>query len=457
MKPTTLALAALAMLIVPAAGLAQLPPENVVLLKNLDRGEEYSGNWGYTSPTGIELAISGTESGTTFIDASDPVNAHEVGFIPGPHSIWREMATYGHYCYIVTEGQGAALQVVDLADPLNPSLVATLNPPQFFYATAHEIKVDQQTGYCYVAGTNAGLIILDLNANPTNPPLRGTWNVNYVHDLSLKNGKAYCASIYDGIVYVLDVSQPGTPPILGQWTYPNAFTHNTWPTADAHYLVTTDENTGGHLRMWDISNLAQVSQTDEYIPLSGSIVHNAYLRGRYCFMSYYLDGLRVVDAADPNNLVSVGSYDTSPLSGPDYDGAWGCYCFAADPRIVYISDISTGTYILRFDAPGGTAVEEPADGPTALHPVFLGNFPNPFHPSTEIRFELAEHSPVKLGVFDAAGRAVRLLVDGSLQAGRQSVAWDGRDDSARPVASGVYFYRLETPGFSDSRRMILAR
>jgi choice-of-anchor B domain-containing protein len=431
---------------------------DIVLLRNLDRGESYSGNWGYTSPTGVELAISGTRSGTTFINATNPTTATEVAFIPGPISGWREMATYGEYCYIVTESEGAALQVVSLANPLAPVLVTTLNPPAVPFVTAHEIKIDQQTGYLYAAGTNVGLVILDLTVSPTNPTVRGSWTGTYVHDLSLLNGKAYCAAIFAGRIYVLDVTQPGTPPVVGTpWTWPNAFPHNTWPTEDGNFLVTTDENNGGHLRMWDISNLSQVTQTDDILVPTGSIIHNAYIRGNYCYMSYYRDGLRVVDVSDPYNLVAAGWYDTHPAAGPDYEGAWGCWCFAADPGIAYISDMQTGTYILRFN-PATTGIEEPGRVTPAL-PMFLGNFPNPFHPATAIRFELPQATAVKLRVFDPAGRAVRVLVDGARAAGTQSVVWDGRDDAARPVASGVYYYRLEAPDldFSAAKGMVLAR
>jgi choice-of-anchor B domain-containing protein len=451
--------------LIPAASAAQVhPPENVVLLSHVDRGEGYSGNWGYTAPNGTELAISGTVSGTTFIDVTSPSAAVEVAFVPGPTSTWREMATYGEYCYIVTEEQGAALQVVSLANPLQPTLVATLNPPEFFYRTAHEIKIDQQTGYCYVAGTNPGtgqpargLVILDLNANPTNPPMRGNWTVNYVHDLSILDGKAYIASIYDGIVYVLDVTQPGTPPILGSWTYPTAFTHNTWPTADGDFLVTTDESNNtppGHFRMWDIRNLNQVLMTGEFVSPTGAVVHNAYIRGRYSFMAHYRDGLRVLDVADPTNVVPVGWYDTHPEDGGGFRGAWGCYCFATDPTIAYISDRDTGTYILRFVPPNvGLAEPEPAPAMPAL----LGSFPNPFQFTTAIRFHLQQAVPVLVRVYDTNGRSVRTLGEKWFPAGDQFVSWDGRDDDLLHVASGVYYYRVEAPDFQAGGRVVLAR
>jgi hypothetical protein len=172
-------------------------------------------------------------------------------------------------------------------------------------------------------------------------------------------------------------------------------------------------------------------------------------------MSHYRDGLRVVDVANPYSLQPVGWYDTHPEDGGGYAGAWGCYCFAADSTIAYISDIDSGTYILRF-APPGNAVVDPGAA-AAARPALLGSSPNPFGPATAIRFALAEPSPVRLLVFDAAGRAVRALVDGPVGAGARSVAWDGRDDAGRRVASGVYYYRLETASFSESRSMVLAR
>ncbi len=84
------------------------------------------------------------------------------------------------------------------------------------------------------------------------------------------------------------------------------------------------------------------------------------------------------------------------------------------------------------------------------------NTPNPFTPATTIRFEAAaEGAHVRLAVYDAGGRFVRTLLDREVGAGSQSVTWDGRDDLGRRVASGVYYYQLEAPGFSTTRAMVL--
>ena len=97
-----------------------------------------------------------------------------------------------------------------------------------------------------------------------------------------------------------------------------------------------------------------------------------------------------------------------------------------------------------------------ADGlPSAI--VLHQNIPNPFNPTTLIRFELPARARVKLHVFDVQGRLVKTLVDDELQAGGQEIAWNGRDNKGRSVASGVYFYRLETPHTLVSRKMVLLR
>ncbi|MGH7726905.1 MAG: choice-of-anchor Q domain-containing protein [Candidatus Eiseniibacteriota bacterium] len=87
-----------------------------------------------------------------------------------------------------------------------------------------------------------------------------------------------------------------------------------------------------------------------------------------------------------------------------------------------------------------------------LHP----NAPNPFQLSTTIRYELPRPEYVRLGVFDARGRLVRWLVSGAFQeSGLQVANWDGRGEHGRPMASGIYFYRLEAGRFLDTRRMVL--
>ncbi|MFH1841624.1 MAG: S8 family serine peptidase [bacterium] len=80
------------------------------------------------------------------------------------------------------------------------------------------------------------------------------------------------------------------------------------------------------------------------------------------------------------------------------------------------------------------------------------NQPNPFNPMTSIEFGLPRETSVRLRVFDVRGQLVATLVDETLGAGMHSMVWDARD-----AASGIYFYQLETPGFTETRKMMLLK
>ncbi len=86
------------------------------------------------------------------------------------------------------------------------------------------------------------------------------------------------------------------------------------------------------------------------------------------------------------------------------------------------------------------------------------NVPNPFNPTTKIRYSVPDETfPVVLRIFDPAGRIVRTLSSGEQPARTGELIWDGTNDSGSPVGSGVYMYRLEWGGRSETRRMTLVR
>jgi len=85
------------------------------------------------------------------------------------------------------------------------------------------------------------------------------------------------------------------------------------------------------------------------------------------------------------------------------------------------------------------------------------NYPNPFRPTTEIRFSLPDAADVLLEVYDLSGRRVATLVDRRLAQGEHVAVWDGTDASGRSVASGTYFCRLRVGDSAQTRKMVLLR
>jgi len=120
----------------------------------------------------------------------------------------------------------------------------------------------------------------------------------------------------------------------------------------------------------------------------------------------------------------------------------------------------------RTELDAGSDPADPASTPATVdvgprdgaHLPALAHFPNPATSAgTTIAFELATHEPVRLVVFDARGRRVRTLLDAALGPGTVRAQWDGRDDRSRRVASGRYFYRLETAAGVQSRSLLVVR
>ncbi len=85
------------------------------------------------------------------------------------------------------------------------------------------------------------------------------------------------------------------------------------------------------------------------------------------------------------------------------------------------------------------------------------NMPNPFNPETAIRYSVARTGKVAIRIYNVGGALVRTLVDRVQPAGEHMERWNGTDDHGRPLPSGAYFYRLESDGFQDSRKLILLR
>ncbi|MGH2571206.1 MAG: LVIVD repeat-containing protein, partial [bacterium] len=345
--PRGLGLATGLFLAISTSALAGDGSYNVALLKNFDLHPGVNDCWGYQAPDGTEIGIYGWREGTSFVDATDPVNAVEIWTIPGPSSTWRDIKTYQNYAYIVTEGSGpgTGMQIVDLTDPLDPVHVTTYTGSGF--DTAHNLWIDVDAGIAYMCGAASGGMFIVSLANPENPVHLDFFGSYYIHDLWVGNGRGYAAAISSGSLRVLDVSNPSNPTTLVSHFYPGAATHNAWPTSDGTHCVTTDEIGGGHLRVWNVQNLANIQFASAYqVTRQTAIIHNALLRDDMAYLAYYAAGTQIVDLTDPTNPVEVGYYDTTLLGG-GFDGNWGVYPFR-DDDVFYSSDRQNGFFILEF-------------------------------------------------------------------------------------------------------------
>lgn len=134
------------------------------------------------------------------------------------------------------------------------------------------------------------------------------------------------------------------------------------------------------------------------------------------------------------------------------DADAGVYCCKITNTIV--PNLTLYRRVVRVTVTGGMGVANPEN----LNPRVFAlhqNFPNPFNPQTIIRYSLPEATCVQVTIYSLRGQAVCTLVNASQSAGEKAVIWDGRDNQGAPVASGIYWYRLQAGSQGASRKMLL--
>ncbi|GJM44822.1 MAG: hypothetical protein DHS20C21_16640 [Gemmatimonadota bacterium] len=318
--------------------------DNVVLLSRQDHYTGYNDVWGFVGTDGREYVIQGTTTGTAWWDVDDPTHPVQVQFIAGPNSTWRDMFVIGNYAYVGTEG-GGGIQIVDISDPTNPTLVgaytATVN-------SCHNIFGDVARELIYVAGgaSTGGLQVLDAS-NPTNLVEVGAWQLQYFHDVSAEGTRVYGSMINQGKFRILDVSVPSAPVALGA-TFPDASNHASWPLGGMSHVALAAERNGGHIKIVDISDVNNPVLADEDDPEPGTSIHNVHVQGTRMYCSWYVRGTRIYDVADPTNIAEIGYFDTLPEAGSLFAGNWGVYPHLPSGLIVS-SDRTHGMFLMRYD------------------------------------------------------------------------------------------------------------
>ena len=328
------------------------------LLSHLPFEQESSDITGFYQ-NGREFAVMGLQDAAVFIDITDPYNPFEISRIQGSVSVWRDIKYWNEHIYIGTEADDG-IKIVSVSNPDNPTLVNIIDDVD----NSHNIHIDSD-GYLYIVGADDNDIwIYDL-AYPATPVLVGTWNYQdntttqqgYCHDIEVYNNKLYCAAIYVGYFYIIDVSDKTNPITLASHFsgIDGISTHDVAITEDERYLFTGDENLGGHIKAWDIQDYNNINLVDEYIPENGEehSAHNLYVRPgtNQLIISYYADGTRVLDVSDPTNLEEIAYYDMSDIEGL-YVSNWGVYAYLPSGLIIS-SDIEQGLFIFEL---GGVSI-----------------------------------------------------------------------------------------------------
>ncbi len=328
--------------------------------------------WGwFDAQTGNEYALMGMTDGTAFVDVTDPENPVFLGKLPTEtgSSDWRDIKVYQDHAYVVAENAGAhGVQVFDLTR-LRGQVAPQTYSADIVYGdigSAHNIAINENTGFAYAVGTNTcggGLHIIDIST-PINPLFAGCHSTSYTHDTQCVAyqgpdadylGSEICASSNENDFEIVDVTIKSAPVAISSATFPQlGYVHQGWLTDDHQYFLLGDElderNFGVPTRthVFDVSDLDAPIYVFAYEAATNAIDHNLYVVGNRVYQANYTTGLRVLEFGNlaNNELMEVAFFDTYPVSDATaFSGAWSVYPFLPSGTII-VSDVSNGLFIL---------------------------------------------------------------------------------------------------------------
>ncbi|MGB2698218.1 MAG: T9SS type A sorting domain-containing protein, partial [Candidatus Zixiibacteriota bacterium] len=247
----------------------------------------------------------------------------------------------------------------------------------------------------YIADEDSGFHIINVK-NPTNPDLVGSYDTpGKAYNVFVQDSLAYVADRYTGLL-IINVSDPANPDSIGGY--------------------------------YDESDVV-----------------NVFVRDGFAYLASHSNGLHIIDVSDPTSPTLLGSYRTPG----------NCQDVFAQGEFVYVADRYS---LMIFQTPYGTDVEEEVEGgivPTDF--VLYQNYPNPFNPETKIQYHLSNPSWVELTIYNLIGQKVKVLVNEFQTPGMKSATWNGLGPAGKTLASGIYFYKLKTDNYVDSKKMLLLK
>ncbi len=342
-------------------------------------GDPHTGNevWGYTSPSGREYALMGTTTGTGFVDLTDPMSPVIVAFINngGVDTIWRDMDVFGQHAYVVTDGVGVGLQIIDLTN-IDAGVVTFVKTTDLglSFVDAHNVSVNASSGFLYLSipNLNGGLGLTAVSlADPLNPVVVGTWTdttpgvrchdvqvVTYTSGPNAGREIAFCFAEDDGLK-IVDVTNKASMFTVSTLAYPTRrYCHQGWATGDGQFVIFNDEldERDGFVSrtttyVADVSNLSAPTLAGTFEFQSCNIDHNLMVRGDFVYEANYATGLRVLNFESRPNLTEFAHFDTHPEdNATDFEGTWGVFSDFASGNVI-VSDRQRGLFVFANPEP----------------------------------------------------------------------------------------------------------
>ena len=359
-----------------------------------------------------------------FLDCVDPGNPVTIGTMQTPGRA-RDVFVRDEMAYVADGESG--LQIIDFSSPQAPVIVGSADLDGDFCAIA------LAGGHAYLASTDFGLQIFDIS-NPTAPELIGAYEATSpVHDVILIGDQVYMANDENGLL-VVDVSNPQAP----EFRCTISTLGSTLSlTRQGDYVLLAD-GPSGRIYFIDVTDPQEPSYRT-YYDSDMSVVNHVSRQGDVTYLAAGVDGILALNTSEPHNCVHLGEYDTPG----------NVRSITVHDTLLYVADQIGGLEVLHFEH----TLDVPASRLAQPKSIVLHqNHPNPFNPCTVIEYSLTSPLNLQFKVYDLQGRLVQSRRLGLQSAGQHQIQFDGQN-----LASGIYFYQLESEQTTERRKMLLVR
>jgi len=353
-------------------------------------------------------------TGLRIVNIADPAHPVEIGYYDTPGEGFG-VAVSGNYAYVADGGSG--LRVVNITNPAAPTEVGHCDTPGYAWCVA------VSGNYAYVASD--GLRVVDIT-NPAAPSEVG-FTPGQAEGVAVSGNYAYVAGGADVGLRVVNIANPAHPVETGSCDTPG---YARGVAVSGNYAYVADDL--GGLRVVGIANPAHPVEIG-FCVTPGEAMGVA-VSGNYAYVAG--NGLWVVNITFPTAPTQVGFCNTPGVG------------VAVSGNYAYVAD---GSYFGIYDCSAATGIS----GQQVTHPItwkLSANFPNPFNPATHISFDVPRAERVTVNVYNITGQFVQTLVNERLTPGTHMIRFDGAN-----LPSGTYFYRLASPDFSATRKMVLIK
>lgn len=420
------------------------------------------------SPTRICAGVGSADSIGVILDISNPQSP----------VIARHFGKVGLLLGMSVEGNRAALSdcevgfhLIDLTDPASPMDIGHPGGPlDFHYSTG----VSLRGNYVYDGIHNRGLVTYGIST-PAQPESLACWHCgdNWEWGSYVWHGDYGYLNTTHGF-YTMSFTDPVHPVPV-----------DTMETAGGPCVVFGGylyiaESLSQHLVVYDLADPANPQPVGSCaLPVSiGAYPTDVAVSGNYAYVALRAGGLHIVDVSDPTHPVGVNTFEGDlvttvaardgalfvadgghihayDLTDPVHPSLTGYYDTADDQftqiEILgqYLLTVHYGQFcVYACDALQGSESRSKVPYEFALYPAY----PNPFNPSTVLRFALPKTERARLTVYDVTGRQVNVVSDGVVSAGEHQARFNGS-----ALASGVYFARLEAGKNVKTEKLMLVK